>query len=443
MEVVHPRCAGMDISKTDAKVCVRAQGAGRRKTSTEVTEWAAKTSKVMELADYLLAQKVTCVVMEATGNYWKIFWHLLTGAGLEVVLANAARVRQIPGKKTDIADCVWLADLCAHGLVAASFVPPAPVAQLKDLVRARAKYAKVAGQEAQRLQDVLESAGVKLSCAVTDIMGVSGRRMVEALIAGEGDPLKLARLGERNLKASEEELAEALTGRFSEHHAFLARTHLDTIDHLRGKAAALDARIDAFFDPDCEIPAGGSGAGLSREEREEWRSKRELLQTVPGVSETVAEQILAETGPDMSVFASPKHLASWAGVAPGMNQSAGRAKPTKAKKGDKHLKGALGVAALSVARHPGTFLHSRYRRVCARQGKMKALVAVERSMVVSIWHILSKGEPYRELGADYYLRRRPGAAIRKAVDNLRRLGFEVDVNDGEAPTAVLTPVPLG
>jgi transposase len=343
------------------------------------------------------------------------------------MLVNARQARQIPGRKTDAADCAWLADLGAHGLLRASFVPAAPVRELKDLVRARTTLRRLRGQEVQRLEKLLEDAAVKLSSVVSDLMGVSGRRMLDALVRGERDPEVLAALGCKRLKASPEVLAEALTGRFTDHHAYLARLHLDLIDAHAAKIADLDHRIEGYFRAD--EPGGGETQGrdwgIGGAEAGEWAAKRDLLATIPGVSKTVAEQILAETGPDMSPFATPKRLASWAGVAPGSNESAGRVKSAKCRKGDTHLKGALGVAAMSAANTKDTFASARYKRIRSRRGHMKALVAVERHIIEAAWRILSTGEPYLELGGDYYLKRRPGTAIRKAIEQLQAVGYTV------------------
>jgi transposase len=261
--------------------------------------------------------------------------------------------------------------------------------------------------------------------------------MLGALVAGERDPEVLAGLGDKRLRASRGELEEALTGRFTEHHGFLVAAHLRVIDSLDAEVRAVEERIQEFFDesdPDRDGPAGLSGA-----DRADWARKRELLGTIPGVSNLVAEQVLAEIGTDMSVFPSAKNLVSWAGAAPGLNRSAGRSKPAKAPRGNRFLKGALGVAALAVARRPGTFLHARYKRVCLRAGPQKALVAVENTMLTAIWHILTKNEPYKDPGEDYYLRRRPGAAIRKSVHSLKAIGYEVAVAANGTITA--TPAP--
>ena len=245
MEVVHARCAGLDISKKDAKVCVRVAGAGRRKSVETVTTWGSMTNQVLALREHLVEQRVTCAVMEATGDYWKPFYYLLEDAGFEVMLVNARHVKNLPGRKTDVSDATWLAQLGAHGLVRGSFVPPEPIRQLRDLTRARTAITRERGREAQRLEKLLEDAGIKLSAVASDILGVSGRQMLEALIAGNHDPASMADLAKRRLRSKIPELTEALTGRFSEHHAFLARVHLDLIDrHTAAAGADADRDVD-------------------------------------------------------------------------------------------------------------------------------------------------------------------------------------------------------
>nr|WP_218121680.1 IS110 family transposase [Tessaracoccus flavus] len=403
----------MDVSKSDAKVCVRVQGRGSRRTSTEITTWPARASSILELGQYLVREKVSCVVMEATSDYWKPFFYLLSEAGLSVVLANPRQVRQIPGRKTDVADAAWLADLAAHGLVRGSFVPGQAQREIKDLVRHRTQLVRLSGQEIQRLEKLLESASIKLSSVISDINGVSGRRMLQALIEGERDPQVLAGLGCR-LKASTDELAEALTGRFTEHHGFLARLHLHLIDDYAAQISELDARIEGYFTDNDPAPEGAMT----------WGKARALLSTIPGVSDTTAEQILAEIGIDMSVFDSPGKLASWAGVAPGLNESAGKRHSSTCRPGNKHLKGALGMAALSAANSKHTFLAARFRRL-TRRGSQRAVVALSRTLITICWHILTTGEPYHELGADYYDKRRPGVAIRNALNHLRQAGLTI------------------
>ena len=303
MDVVHPRCAGLDVSKRDAKVCVRVAGAGREKATSTVTTWGAVTNQVLALREHLIAAQVTLVVMEATGDYWKPFYYLLEDAGFEVMLVNARHVKNLPGRKSDVSDAAWLAQLGAHGLVRGSFVPPEPIRRLRDLTRTRTAIVRERGREIQRLEKLLEDAGIKLSSVATDINGVSGRAMFEALIAGQRDPAALAELAKRRLRSKIPALTEALTGRFTEHHAFLARLHLDLIDGHTRAMDELTARIEVVIEP--------------------FRGIRDLITSIPGIGTCVADVIIAETGGDMTRFPTAGHLASWAGTCPGSNESAG------------------------------------------------------------------------------------------------------------------------
>lgn len=411
MEVVHPRCCGMDISKRDAKVCVRVQHGSR--ATTTVTTWSSLSSAILQLAEHLAAERVTLVVMEATGDYWKPFYHLLIETGLEVMLVNPRQARQIPGRKTDIADATWLAELGAHGLLRGSFVPPKPIRELKDLVRTRTTLVRLRGAEAQRLEKLLESAAIKLSSTISDIVGVSGRRMLEAMIAGVTDPTRLAGLAHDGIKASADDLREALTGRFTDHHGFLARVHLDVIDNYTVQISRLEQRIQTCF-----TPADGDDHARSK-----MRASRDLLTTIPGISTVTAERIIAEIGIDMTIFDTPARLTSWAGIAPGSNESAGKIKSSRCRPGNTHLKSALGIAALAVTRSKSTFLAARYRRVASRRGHLRALVAIQRTMLTAIWHVLTTGQPYHDLGGDYYTQRRPGTVIAKALNQLRAAGI--------------------
>lgn len=282
MDVVHARCAGMDISKKDAKVCVRIAGTGRRKATETVTTWTSMTSQILALRDHLVDQGVTCVVMEATGDYWKPFYYLLEGAGFDLMLVNARHVKTLPGRKTDVADATWLAQIGAHGLVRGSFVPPEPIRQLRDLTRARTAITRERGREVQRLEKLLEDAGIKLSAVASDILGVSGRAMLEALIAGDRDPAALAELAKRRLRSRIPQLTEALRGRFTTHHAFLARVHLDLIDGHTAAIAQLTERIEATIQP--------------------FHGFRTLICAIPGIGVLTADVIVAETGADMTCF---------------------------------------------------------------------------------------------------------------------------------------------
>lgn len=406
MEVVHARCAGMDVSKVDAKVCVRLAGAGRRKTVETVTTWSAMTASILELREHLLAERVTCVVMEATGDYWKPFYYLLEDLpGVEVMLVNARHVKNLPGRKTDVADATWLAQLGAHGLVHGSFVPPSPIRQLRDLTRARTAITRERGREVQRLEKLLEDAGIKLSSVASDILGVSGRAMLEALIAGQRDPDVLADLAKRRLRAKIPALTLALEGRFEAHHAFLARVHLDLIDRHTVAIDQLTARIEQVMEP--------------------FRGLRDLICTIPGIATSTADVVLAEIGTDMSRFPTADHLASWAGTTPGNNESAGKVKSSTTRPGNPYLQGALGAAAMSCAQHPGTYFGAKYRRIATRRGPQKANVAIQHAMLIAIWHMITNGALYDDPGADYFTRLNPDRARTRAIHQLESLGYRV------------------
>jgi transposase len=405
MDLVHPRCCGIDISKRDAKVCVRVASTGRAKATETVTTWGAVTNRILALRDHLVSEEVTLVVMEATSDYWKPFYYLLEDAPFDLMLVNARHVKTMPGRKTDVSDAAWLAQLGAHGLVRGSFVPPEPIRQLRDLTRTRSVLTRDRAREIQRLEKLLEDAGIKLSSVASDITGVSGRAMLEALIEGNRDPVALADLAKRRMRSKIPELTEALTGRFSAHHAFLVRMHLDLIDNYSGALKELTERIEVVIEP--------------------FRCARELIITIPGISIAVADVIIAETGADMSRFPTAGHLASWAGTCPGSNESAGRVKSTHTRPGNPYLKGALGVAALSVSRSKNTYFAAKYRRIASRRGPMKALVALEHAMLIAIWNMLDTGSLYTDPGEEFFTRLNPDRAKNRALDQLRRMGYAV------------------
>ena len=405
MDLIHTRCAGIDISKRDAKVCVRVQELSRAKARSTVSTWSSMTNQILALREHLIDEHVTLVVMEATSDYWKPFYFLLEDGPFELMLVNARHARNMPGRKTDVSDAAWLAQLGAHGLVRGSFVPPEPIRQLRDLTRTRSAVVRERAREVQRLEKLLEDAGIKLSSVATDITGVSSRSMLDALVTGERDPEALAQLARRRLRAKIPELGEALTGRFNEHHAFLVKLHLGLIDQHTGAIEELSARIEEMMGP--------------------FRPARDLLVSIPGISLTVADVIIAEAGADMSRFPSAGHLASWAGTCPGSHESAGRVKSTHTRPGNAYLKSALGVAALSATRSKDTYSSAKYRRLAARRGPIKAVVAIEHAMLVAIWNMLSTGATYQDLGSDFYLRRAPDRTKTRALKQLRDLGYEV------------------
>jgi transposase len=406
MDVVHERAAGIDISKRDAKVAVRAPGRRSGSFTTTVKTFGATTGQVLALVDYLLDQRVTTVVMEATSDYWKPFYYVMEDR-LPVMLVNAKHARNIPGRKSDVSDAAWLAQLGAYGLLRASFIPPEPVRQLRDLTRARSVAARDKSRIVQRLEKFLESSGIKLSAVATDLTGVSARAMLEALVAGERDPKVLAELAKRTLRHKIPALVDALQGRFTEHHAFMVSQYLAQLDTQQATIDALTARIETVIAP--------------------FAQARDLLVTIPGISTTVAEVIIAETGGDMTAFPTAAHLASWAGVCPGMNESAGRVKTAHTRHGNAHLKAALGVAAMSASRTKNTYLAARYRRIATRRGPVLAVVAIERTILTAAWNMLTNRTTYADLGGNYYTRRDPMRAKHKAIRQLEALGYQVTV----------------
>jgi transposase len=321
-------------------------------------------------------------------------------------LVNAKQARNIPGRKSDVSDAAWLAGLAAHGLLRASFVPPEQVRQLRDLTRTRKHLSQERSREYLRIDKGLQDAGIKLSSVASKMTTQSVRRILEALAAGERDPRALTALVDPQMRKKEPQLIEALTGRFTHHHAFMVRLHLDRIDELDAHLARIDARIDALIEP--------------------FRPARDALTTIPGISTTVANGIIGEIGIDMGVFDTAGHLASWAGVCPGQNESAGRVKSGKTRPGNRYLQAQLGIAVLAIARSKSTYLGSRYRRLATRIGRKKAIVATEHTLLVIVWNMLRDGVAYRELGPDYYQRRiNPDRARDRALHQLHTLGYEV------------------
>jgi len=406
MELLHERCAALDIGKKDLKACVRTPSPkGKRSRRQEIRTFATTTNALLELRDWLVAEQVSLVVVEATGDYWRGAFYLLEDQ-LNVILVNAAHAKGLPGRKTDVCDAAWLCQLGECGLLRASFVPPEPIRQLRDLTRYRTTLTAERSREAQRLEKELEDAGIKLSSVATDITGVSGRAMLAALIDGERDPQVLAEMAKTRMRPKIPHLVQALTGNFGEHHEFLCRLHLQRIDELTAAIAELSARIEEQMRP--------------------FARQLEHLMTIPGVGQTVAEVIVAETGTDMGRFRTGANLASWAGVCPGHHESAGKRKSGKTRHGDRWLTGALGTAAMAAARTKDTtYLGARYRRLAPRLGKKKALVAIEHSILVAVWHMLTNNVDYHDLGGDYFARLDPERAMRRIIRQANSLGFTV------------------
>lgn len=408
MDIVHERAAGIDISKRDAKVAVRKPGQRRGTYRTEVKTFGATTAQIRQLISDLKAENVSVIVMEATSDYWKPFYFLMEEEQLPVILVNAKRARNIPGRKTDVNDATWLAELAAHNLLAASFIPPEAIRHLRDLTRARSALVHDRTKVYQRLEKFLESSGIKLSSVASNLTGVSSRHMLDALVAGERDPRILADLSIRSMRRKIPELVEALEGRFTEHHASMVKLHLRHIDMLDEQLNTLNEQISeamVAFDQACQA-----------------------LGTIPGIGERTAQVIIAEIGVDMTVFTDAAHLASWAGVCPGQNESAGRQRSSHTRGGNVYLRAALGTAALAAIKHKESFLAARYRRLYLRRGGSRALVAIQHTIIVAIWHMLADGEVFKELGPNYYDEHNKDRAKNRAVKELERLGFEVHLD---------------
>lgn len=413
MDVYAERCAGIDIGKRDVKVCVRVPGQRQGRRDSQVRTFATTTAGLEQMAQWLVSGCVELVVMESTGGYWKPVFYACERVGLKAWLVNARHVKNVPGRKSDVSDAAWLAQLAEFGLVRPSFVPPPRIRRLRDLTRDRTKLTQDRTRFAQRVDNVLDDAGIKLSSVLSDIFGVSGRDMMAQLIAGQRDPKVLARLARRRAKNKIGQLEEALTGFFTDHHR----------DQLVRLLARYDFCTRQIVDLDTQIAAMIAA-------HDDLATAKQLLITSPGVAATVAEIIIAETGADMSQFPTAAHLSSWAGMCPGNNESAGRHKSTRTRHGNAWLRGALGQAASSAARTNNTFLAARYKRLI-RRGKKRALVAVGRSILEAAWHILTTGRPYHELGPDHYTQRHGNRRRRaeRLAHQIRVLGYTVALDD--------------
>ena len=411
MDVIVDRCAGLDVHKKTVMATVRTpDGRGGRDQTTR--EFGTFTNRLVELRDWLVEAGVTQVAMEATGVYWKPVWHVLDGASFELLLVNPAHFRNLPGRKTDVKDSEWLAQLLECGLLRGSFIPPADIAQLRDLTRYRTKIVQERVRETQRIQKLLEDAGIKLDSVATDVLGVSCRRMLEALIAGERDPEVLAQMALTRMRPKIGDLREALVGRFGDHHAVLLRMHLDHVDHLTAMEARLDGEVDGLMAPFAEAAT--------------------RLLSIPGVGKRVAEVIVAEIGVDMSRFPTDKHLASWVGLCPGHHESAGKRRSGKARKGNPALRSAMCEAAWAASHGKDTYLSAQFRRFKRRfgtKGETKAIFAVAHAMIVIVWHVLASDATYDELGADYFERHtNTEARQRHLVRQLEALGHTVTLS---------------
>ena len=407
METIVERPAGLDVHKAQVTACVRVPGAGGEREQ-HVAEFPTTVRGLLALADWLAAHRVSQVTMEATGVYWKPVWAILED-DFELLLVNARHVKQVPGRKTDVSDAVWLCRLAEAGLLRASFVPPKPIRSLRNLTRYRKTQIQERSREANRLHKALEDTGIKLDCVASDILGASGRAMLGALIAGTTDPEVLAELARGRMRTKIPALREALEGRFDDLHAVWIGAILAHVDFL-------DEQIDRLSD-------------AIEEQIAPFASAVELLCTIPGVQRRTAEVIVAEIGTDMRVYPTAKELASWAGQCPGNDQSAGKRRSGKTRKGSKWLDWALEESALAAVRASDVYLAAQYQRLRPRRGHKKALGAVKHSIIVSCWHMLTTGECYRDLGGDYFARHDPVRTTRRLVAQLEALGHSVTLQE--------------
>jgi transposase len=412
VEVLYQRCAALDIGKDEVVACTRMPadaGGGRRQ---EVRTYKTFTAGLEALADWLAAEGVTHVVMEATGSYWKPCWYVLEERGFQLLLVNARHVKILPGRKTDVGDAAWLCELLECGLLRGSFVPPAAIRELRDLTRYRKRLIQAHTAEAQRIHKTLEDASIRLGSVAADVLGVSGRAMLEALLAGERDPQVLADLARGKLRTKLPALREALRGRFSDHHALLLRLALEHVQQLERSITALDTAVDQVIAP--------------------FARARDHLDTITGVGKRAAECIIAEIGVDMAVFPTAAHLASWAGLCPGNNITGGKRRSGKTRKGDVWLVEVLVECAWAASRARDTYLAAQYWRLARRIGKKKAAIAVGHSILVIAWHLLDDDCDYAELGGDFFVLRDSDRARQRAVAQLQALGYHVTLQPAAA-----------
>jgi transposase len=411
MDVLYPICAGLDVHKDTVVACVRVAANGPARS--EVRTFDTTTPGLLALSAWLAESGCTHVAMEATGIYWKPVWHILSDGDVTLILANAAHVKNVPGRKTDVADAVWLADLLAHGLIRASFVPEAPMQEMRALLRTRKQLVREQASHVQRIQKTLEDANLKLASVLSQIMGVSGRAILQALIDGEDDPDKLLTLVQRGVKAPPERLRAALQGRVTERHRFLLRLHLRHVDALDTAIAEIDVEVNRDLDP--------------------FRQAVRQLRTIPGVSDLTAQVIVSEIGTDMSRFPSAGHLVSWAGLCPRNDESAGKRRSTRLRKGAPWLKTTVVQCAWAASRKKASYLQAQFQRLRQRRGPKKAICAVAASILTAAYHMLRDGTFYQDLGAGYFHRDSPEVQAGRLAKQIAKLGF----------TCSLTPAHTG
>lgn len=411
MDVVYERCCGIDVHKRGLVACVVTPGPDGQPRKVR-RSFGTLTDELLTLGDWLTAEGVTHVALESTGVYWKPLWNLLEDR-FTLLLVNAQHVKAVPGRKTDVKDCEWLADLLRHGLLKPSFVPPRPQRELRELTRYRTSLVRERAAEANRIQKTLEGANLKLGDVASDVLGVSGRHILEALIAGTDDPALLADLAQGKLRDKRAVLERALTGRIGAHQRFLLGEQLAHLHSLEGSIERVSAEIEERLRPFAEAVA--------------------RLDEMPGVGQRTAEILLAEVGPDLQAFPSARHLASWAGVCPGQHESAGKRRTGKTRKGNQWLRTALVEAAKAAVKKKGSYLAAQYARLAARRGAARATLAVAHSLLVTAYYLLTRGTRYVDLGADHLDQRNRDQLQRRLVRRLEGLGLRV----------TLEPLPAG
>lgn len=407
MRIVHTRCAGIDVHKRDVTVCLITRNAAGQRTQ-EVRTYRTVTKELLAMRDWLQDHECEAVAIESTGVYWKPVFNLLED-DFEVLLVNPAHLKHVPGRKTDVKDCEWIAELLEHGLLRGSFIPPREIRDLRDLTRYRRRLVQMRTSEVNRLQKILEDANIKLASVASDVMGVSGRAILNALLAGEGDPQKLAELSKGRLRRKRADLALALEGRLRPHHARLLARMLAHIDFLDESIAECEAQIEEMCCP--------------------FAQEIELVATVTGVGKRAAQDVIAEIGVDMSQFPSHKHLCSWARICPGNNKSAGKRKSGRTGKGNRWLKAILVECAHAAGRTKGTYLSAQYARLARRKGKKRAAVAVGHSILEAIYFILRDKVPYQDLGPNHFDEVNKAHTIRYHIRRLESLGLQVQVQE--------------
>ena len=404
MEVVHPRCCGLDVHKRTVVACVLISGPTGGPPRREVRTFGTMTDDLLALADWLAAEGITHVALEATGSYWKPIWNLLEGA-FDLLLVNAQHIKAVPGRKTDVKDAEWIADLLRHGLLRPSFVPDRAQRELRELTRYRTSLVQERVAEASRLQKTLEGANIKLGDVASSVLGRSARAMLEQIVAGRTDAVALAQLARGRLREKIPQLERALAGRVAPHQRFLLAQQLAHLDYLDEAIERVGAEVAERLRP--------------------FAVALERLDTIPGVGRRTAEILLAEIGPDMSRFPTAGHLASWAGMCPGHDQSAGKRRSGKTRKGSPWLRQALVEAAQAAGRTRGTYLSAQYHRLAARRGKKKAVIAVGHTILATAYQLLAREQAYEDLGPDYFERRDRVAVERRSIRRLEALGYRV------------------